>query len=115
MVLTHCMDVLIAVEVELAAMREGIGELFELTCNIAWRFCVLCTDDGGITELNKLLACVGTVFALCPAIVGLAEFVPANMAFSIAFEVIDIPVLVGCLGVITEDVCDVRQFVDDGV
>lgn len=103
-VLTHCMDVVAVVDVEFTTTREGAEEQLELTCRIACKLCVRCTEVA-TTELNKLPACVGAVFVRRPAIEDFAEFVPDNIAFSIAFDVIEIPEFVGGLGVITDDVC----------
>ena len=60
-VLTHCMDVVTVVDVAFTTTREDAEEQPELTCRIAWRFWVRCTEVA-ITELNRLLACVGAVF-----------------------------------------------------
>lgn len=62
-VLTHCMDVVTVVEVALTTTRDGAEETPELTCSIAWRLWVRCTEVA-MTELSRLLACVGAVFVL---------------------------------------------------
>lgn len=61
MVLTHCMDVVTVVEVALTTTRDGAEQTPELTCSIACRLCVRCTEVA-MTELSRLLACVGAVF-----------------------------------------------------